>query len=147
MARTFGEYENLEVPLGVTWPESLLLTDEAGAAIDITNFHIRSQFHAERPVRDADTGEATVPPVFELTTPGFYPDPSVKDWPVFEAWATPTTPVNRMLLELAAEDTWTASPTNERARLYFDIRLVEKTTGEVIPIVQDVATFTPADTL
>lgn len=151
MARTFGTYGDLEVPLGVTWPEDILLLDSAGDPIDITDFHIRSQFHAERPIRDPDTGEATVPPVFEMTTPGYYgatpPQVPVPSWPVFEAWAEPTTPVNRLLLDLPAEDTWTASPTNERVRLYFDIRIKNKTTGAVLPIVQDVAMFTSADTL
>lgn len=143
MAREFGEYSPA-VPLGTTWEESVTLEDENGAAIDISDYDVRAQLRVVPVRRDADTGLAAANPQLELTTAGYYPTPPA--WPVFEALSVPSPANGTILLKLDVADLWTASPTNEKRRLFWSILLVNKMTDYTIPVVQGNVVFLPAVT-
>jgi len=130
MARQFGSYSPC-VPLGITWEESLVLEDEAGTPIDLTGYTVRAQLRDAVPVVAA--GVAATDPVLELTTAGYYA--TLPAWPVVEAFSVPTPANGTILLAVPATDTWTASPTNARRKLVWDVRLVNGTTGYSIPVV------------
>lgn len=142
MARTFGTY-NPAVPLGTTWEESLILEDANGNAINITGFDVRAQLHEAVPGRAGS--EALPVPVLELTTEDFYS--TAPAWPVLEAFSVPTGTDGRILLRVEADDTWLASPGNTKRKMQWDIRLVNKATGYVIPVVSGVVAFLPARTV
>lgn len=131
MARQFGTYSP-SVPLGITWEESLMLDDEVGAPVDLTGYAVRAQLRDAVPV--VASGVAAADPVLELTTAGYYATPPA--WPVVEGFSVPTPANGTILLAVPAAETWTASPTNARRKLVWDVRLVNKTTGYSIPVVQ-----------
>jgi hypothetical protein len=145
MARTFGSY-GPAVPLGVTWEESLQLTDEDGTPIDISGYDVRSQFYVEKaPEADAVTHKALNDPVFELTTPDWYV--VAPAWPVFEVWSIPTPTNGTLLFALDVASLWTASPDNTKRKLYWSIVLVNPDTLYAIPVVRGAVTLLPAGTL
>ncbi len=141
MARTFGTYSPV-VPLGTTWEESLVLEDADGTPINITGYSVRAQLHEKLPVR-AGGGAPNPEPLFELTTPGFYGAPPA--WPVIEAFTVPLGTDGA--INLRVDDTWVASPANAKRKLQWDIRLVNKATGYVIPVVSGAVSFLPARTV
>lgn len=131
MARQFGTYSP-SVPLGITWEESLVLQDEAGVPIDLTGYAVRAQLRDAAPV--VAGGVAASAPVLELTTAGYYA--TLPAWPVVEGFNVPTPANGTILLAVSPADTWLASPTNARRKLVWDVRLVNKTTGYAVPVVQ-----------
>lgn len=131
MARQFGTYSPC-VPLGITWEESLVLEDETGAPIDLTGYAVRAQLRDAIPV--VAGGMAATDPVLELTTAEYYT--TLPTWPVVEGFSVPTPADGTILLAVPGPDTWAASPTNARRKLVWDVRLVNKTTGYSIPVVQ-----------
>lgn len=143
MARAFGSYSPA-VPLGTTWEESIALEDENGDAINIADYDVRAQLREELALRDADTGNAAADAVLELTTPGHYATPPA--WPVFEALSVPSPANGTILLKLDVDDLWTASPTNERRKLFWSIVLVNPDTGYVIPVLKGKVSFLVATT-
>jgi hypothetical protein len=146
MARTFGSYSPA-VPLNTTWEESIILEDEKLAPVNLTGYGARIQFYADRPVRDPNTGLATVPPIAEITTAGVYPGPAPA-WPVIVG-ATIATPANGTLAtRVDVADIWLFSPTNAKRKLYWSILLVNPANANyTIPVVQGKPVFLPATTL
>lgn len=142
MARQFGSYSPV-VPLGVTWEEELILTDENDAPVDLTAYAVRAQFWEEVPEIDPDTGLPTVDPVFELTTADWY-DPA-PEWDVFDDVVV-TAVEGKIMWAVAVEDLWTASPDNVKRKLVWSLILV-KDDGYAIPAVQGATTFLPARTV
>jgi len=144
MARTPGSYSPA-VPLGVTWEETIILEDEDGVAIDLTGYDVRCQLRAAISLRDEDTEIGVDDPLFELTTPDWYVSPP--DWPVFEAWSIPAPANGTLLLSVDTADLWTASPTNEKVKLYWSILLVNPATLYALPVVIGKPSFLPQGTL
>jgi hypothetical protein len=144
MARQFGSYSPA-VPLGLTWEETLVLTDDAGTAIDLTGYAVRAQLRDEVPVVDDVSGEPLTDPVMELTSAGYYA--TAPAWPVVEGFSIPTPADGTMLLAVPADDTWTLSPDNAKRKLVWDVRLVNPDTGYAIPVVQGKVTLLPARTV
>ena len=141
MARTFGNYSP-SVPLGTTWEETLVLEDADGTPIDITGYVVRAQCHVALPQRVL--GEVSPVPLFELTTAGFYATPP--DWPVIEGFSIPTGTNGSIVLRVEADETWLGSPSNAKAKLLWDVRLVDAT-GYTIPVVSGAVVFLPARTI
>jgi hypothetical protein len=142
MARQFGSYSPL-APLGVTWEEELILTDENDAPIDLTGYSVRAQFREEVPELDPETGEPATDPVFELTTADWYD--SAPSWDVFDV-VTVTPAEGKIEWALPVDDLWTASPDNFKRKLVWSMILV-RDDGYAIPVVQGKATFRPATTV
>ncbi|MDN5939262.1 MAG: hypothetical protein L0H83_11445 [Salinisphaera sp.] len=138
MAKQFGAYSPA-VPLGLPWGETIQLVDENGVAVDITGYAVRAQLREAIPVRVDATGIAVKAPVLEITTTGYYGTPPA--WPVVEAFTVSATPTDgTFTLAMDADDTWTASPTNAKRKLVWDIQLVNAS-GYGIPVVQGKVTF------
>lgn len=144
MARQFGQYSPA-VPLGTTWNESLVLEDEHGAPNDITGYAVRAQIRVSVP--SVASGQATDTPVVELTTAGFYEEGEAPTWPVVEAFEIPNGDDGLIVLELDPANTWLLSPDNGRRKLYWDIRLVNKETGVIVPVVTGKVPVIPAVTV
>lgn len=142
MARQFGIYSPA-VPLGVTWEEELILTDEADTPIDLTGFSVRAQLRELVPDVDPETGEATTAPVLELTTSGYYA--TAPDWPVFDVM-TVTALEGKIVWKLPVDDLWTASPDNAKRVLVWSL-ILEHTDETVIPAVQGKCIFLRATTV
>lgn len=145
MARTFGSYSP-PVPLGVTWEESLILEDRLQQPVDLSGYDVRAQFYTDMPIRDPDTGIATVPPVLEITSPDWYV--SSPTWPVVEGADIPD-PASQGLITIAVDvdDLWTFSPTNAKAKFFWSIVLVNPDTLKAIPVVEGRPIFLPARTI
>jgi len=145
MAREFGTY-NVTVPMGVTWEESITLTDANGVAINLTGYDIRAQIRTERrPERDDDTGLAVNDPVMEITTVDYYDsDPA---WTLVEGFVNDDPTSGTFTMTVAAVDTWGLSPDNSKLKLYWDIRLVNTVTGYSIPVVAGSVTALPGTTI
>lgn len=139
MARTFGTY-NPAVPLGVTWEETLQLTDAADDPIDLTGYGAQAQLRDELPV--VDDGDAP-PPVLELTTLGYYDAPAGY---VVEAITIPSPTDGRILIRVSVADLVLASPTNAKRKLRWELRLVNDD-GYAIPVVGGKVVFLPACSL
>lgn len=143
MARQFGTYSPV-VPLGVTWEEELILTDEDDAPVDLTGYSLVVQLREDVPEIDIDTGEPTTDPVFEITSAAFYDDPPA--WPVFAVAAIVAVDGNIKWL-LPIEDLWTASPDNAKRKLVWAVVLAKKADGYAIPCVEGKPTFLSAKTI
>lgn len=141
MARTFGTYSPV-VPLGTTWEESFVLEDESGAAVDITNYHVRAQLHEDVPGREL--GAVDPEPLLEITTASYYPTPPA--WQVIEAFDVPTGTDGEIRMLLDAADTWIMSPDNTKRKFVWDIRLVGPS-DYTIPLISGKVTFLPARTV
>ena len=144
MAQQFGEYSPA-VPLGLTWEDPMVLTDENDEPVDLTGYAVHAQLHAQLPVRDPATGLPRVAPLLEITTPGAYA--VAPSWPVVEAFSVAAPLTGAISLTLPRADTWTLSPKNLRAKLLWDIRLVRTADGYAIPVVQGKVTVLPARTV
>lgn len=146
MARSYGTYSPA-VPLGINWVESIILDDSEGVAVDISSFELRSQFYDERPVRNEATGFGVADPVFEIITTGaaYAVAPA---WPVYEALTLPGGGVDgEIAIALGVEDLWTASPDNEKRKLFWELQLWNPLTNETLPVVKGSCTFLKATTL
>jgi hypothetical protein len=144
MARTFGNY-NPVVPLLTTWEESLVLEDETGTAINLTGYDVRAQLRSTVPATDPATHAATTDPLLELTTSGYY---SVAPaWPVYAGFTIPTPANGTILLSVPYANFRIVSPTNTKTKLFWDLRLVNKSTSYTIPVVSGKVAFTPATTV
>lgn len=146
MARQYGSYSPA-IPLGITWVELLILEDDDGNLVDISDFELRCQFYDDLPTRDTATGFATTDPVFEIISSGAdYSTAPV--WPVYEAITLPGTGTDgEILIELDVDDLWTASPSNAKRRLRWELQLWDPVTDETLPVVQGKCTFLPATTM
>lgn len=140
MARTFGSYSPA-VPLGVTWEETLQLTDADGNAVDLTGYGAQAQLRTELPVVADDEVPA---PVFELTTADFNATPPA--WPVVEGITIPAPQDGRILIRVDVDDLAMASPTNAKRKLLWELRLVNDD-GYAIPVVNGKVVFLPACSL
>ena len=151
MARLFGSYSP-DVPLDLSWNESITLEDSTGTAIDLTGFAVRAQLRAVVPLLDPMTELPTTAPLLELTTPGYYgptpPEVPVPTWPYYEGFTVPT-PTNGTILLAVPPGSFSAavSPTNVKTKLYWDIRLANVSTGYTIPVVSGKVVFLPAVTI
>lgn len=132
MARQFGSYSPT-VPLGLTWDESIALDDENGDAIDLTGYDVVAELYAEAPVRDPDTGLATVEPVLQITTAGYHT--VAPAWEVSEGATIPAPTNGTIVLSVSVDDVWLLSPTNVRVTLYWAVVLVDQLTDYRIPVV------------
>lgn len=144
MARTFGEYSPA-VPLGVTWEESILIEDEDCNPIDLAGYSVYAQLRDTVPVTDPVSGAATVAPVLELTSAGYYGAPP--PWPAFEALSIPNPTDGTVIVKLDVDDLWKASPSNAKRKLVWSIVLVNVDTGYAIPVVQGKVTLLPANSI
>lgn len=142
MARTFGSYSP-SVPLGLTWEESLTLEDEAGDVVDLTGYDVVAEIYAEVPVRDPDTGLATVEPVLQITTAGYHA--GAPAWDVSEGASIPTPANGTILLAVDPDDVWLLSPTNAKVKLFWAIVLVNPDTDYRIPVVTGKVSATPSN--
>lgn len=139
MARQFGDYSP-EVPLGVTWEEPLWMSDERGQPVDLTGLHVRAQLRAELPI-----GASPADPILEITTAGYYD--TAPAWPVFEAFTVPEPEAGQILLSFDPADfAALVSPTNAKVKLRWEIVLVNKDTGVIVPVVAGKVVFLPAVT-
>lgn len=144
MGRLFDDLSP-EIQLGVTWEELLAAQTAAGAAIDISGYAMRCQFHEELPERDPDTGLALVDPVFELTSAGYYG--TAPAWPVYAGLSSPSPTDGHIDIAVPVSELWTLSPDNAKRKLYWSLILVVVATGYTIPVVSGKATVLPATTL
>ena len=142
MARTFGSYSP-SVPLGLTWEESIALDDENGDAVDLTGYDVVVEIYAAQPVRDPDTGLATVEPVLQITTADYHAE--APDWDVSEGASIPTPANGTILLAVEPADVWLLSPTNEKTKLFWAIILVNPDTDYRIPVVSGMVSVTPSN--
>lgn len=143
MARSFGDYSPV-VPLDTTWEESIALTDQNGAPINLTGYAARAQLRSVLPVSVA--GIPTTTPLLELTTTAYYG--TLPAWPVYAGLSIPT-PANGVILLAVPSASYSAvvSPTNAKVKLYWDVKLVNQSTGYTIPVVAGKTTFLPAVTI
>lgn len=144
MARQFGNYSPA-VPLGITWEDTFELTDDTGAAVDLTGYAVRAQLREDVPSVNPATSVPLVDPVIELTTAAFYA--TAPTWPVVEAFAVAAPTTGIIALKVPAAKTWLASEDNRKRKLYWDIRLVHVSTGYTIPLVTGKVSFLPATTV
>ena len=144
MARSFGQYSPV-VPQSVDWEETIQLVDENGDPIDITGYDVRAQFYVNKPIRNALTGKATVPPIVEITSAGYYLSPP--GWTVIEGASIPDGTDGTLLSHVEVADLWQFSPTNLKSKYYWSILLVNPDTLYAIPVVQGRPTFKPAITI
>jgi hypothetical protein len=152
MARQFGDYSTAW-PLGTTIEEQFLFEDEDGNPVDLTDCEVRMQIRAAEPVRNPATGQASTAPIIELTSDlGLYP-PGFDDWTLHECiriGADPDDPDptdGTIVLTLPVDDTWPLSPRNEKAKLVFDIEIINTDTDTVIPLLRGKITVLPRRTL
>ncbi len=144
MAASFGSYSPV-VPLNTTWQETIqLLQDDGVTPIDLTGLAVHAQLRPIAPLSAA--GIPTTIPIIEFTTTGFYsPAPS---WPVVVAFTVPT-PTNGTILLNVPQSDYSAivSPTNAKAKLAWEVRLVNLSTGYVQPVLAGKIVFLPAVTV
>lgn len=142
MARQFGKYSP-KIPLGVTWEEPLTLEDEDEVPIDLTGYDAVIELYTAAPVRDPDTGLATVAPLLQITTVDYHA--VAPDWPVSEGITIPTPTNGTILVSVEPSDVWLLSETNTRVRLYWAVLLVIKATGYCLPVVSGRPTAVPSN--
>lgn len=121
MGRLSGEWDP-EIELGATWEDTVQLLDENEDPVDITGYDAVLEFYAEPPVRDPDTGYATVAPVLQLTTAGF--PGAAPAWPRAEALTIVTGTDGTITIRAEVSDLWNLSPTNEKAKLHMALALI-----------------------
>lgn len=141
MGAQFGSYSPV-VQLGVTWTETITLTDEAGDAIDLTGKSVRAQLRPVYPLRDGDTAEPE--PVLEVTTAGYYD--TAPAWPVVEGFAISDPTDGTIAMTVDVDDVWRLSPDNAK-RAYRWSLVLEDAGGTVVPVVAGKVSVLPAVTL
>jgi hypothetical protein len=141
MARTFGSY-NPVVPLGVTWEETLQLTDADGDPIDLTGYGAQAQLRERTAV--LVEGEDPEAPVLELVTAGLHDTPPA--WPVVEAITIASPATGTLTIRVEVDELTPASPTNTKRKLLWELRLINEA-GYAIPVVNGKVVFLPACTL
>lgn len=143
MPREFGKY-NPQIPLGVDWEDSFTLIGDDGQPVDLTGYDVHAQIRRVLP--QLVNMVANVDPLFEITTPSFYTTSPA--WPVVEGFRIPDPVTGQIFLHVPALDTYKGSPTNVIQETVWDIRLVGRGTGYVIPVVKgDKLTFVPGATV
>jgi hypothetical protein len=130
------------VQLGVSWDEQLELVDSDGVAVDISDYDVVAQFHADTPARDS--GAAVPDPVFELTTASYHAE--APDYPSFTGFVVDAPETGVIELFMTPTDLWTASPTNVKNKLRWSVVLVNDA-GYTIPVASGRVTFLPNNTV
>jgi hypothetical protein len=121
MGRLSGDWSP-DIELGVTWEDTVQLLGENEDPVDITGYSAVLEFYADRPVRDPDTGLATVEPVLQLTTASFHG--TAPDWPSAEALSIDTGTDGMVTIRADVADLWNLSPENEKTKLYMALVLI-----------------------
>lgn len=139
MSREFGVYSP-SVELFTTWEEDLQIVDEAGP-VNIGGLDIVAHLRLEKPI--------VLPapaPVLELTTTGYHT--VAPTYPSIAAFVV-TDALNGRFRVNALPDEYSeiVSPSNARMKLYWDIKLVNKSTGHAVPVIRGRVVFKPATTI
>lgn len=143
MASEFAEYSP-EVPLGVTWEEQMLFTDEDGEPVDLSGYtRAHAQLRIEKYVVTDDDGVPTTDPILEITTAGAYPVPP--DWPV-AAGFTLGGIAGTIVQKVDVVDLRKSSPTNAKRKPYWELVLIGADDYR-IPILKGVVVLSPAGTI
>lgn len=144
MAATYGSYSPV-VPLDTTWQETIQLLQADGVTpVDLTGLDVRIQLRTAVPTV---AGAVQTPaPTLEFTTPGYYSVAPV--WPKYEDVSIPT-PTNGTILLNADTSHFSGlvSPTNAKVKLYWEVKLVNKTTDFIQPVVNGKVVFLSAVTI
>lgn len=144
MAATYGSYSPV-VPLDITWQETIQLLQPNGATpVDLTGLDVRIQLRSAVPTVAGSVQTPT--PTLEFTTPGYYG--VAPAWPKYEDVTIPS-PTNGTIILNADSTHFSAivSPTNAKVKMYWEIKLVNKITGYIQPVVNGKVVFLPAVTI
>lgn len=137
MARQFGQYSP-DVPLAVSWQETMEYQDENGLPVLLDGLDIVCQLRNEKP-----TFPDPEDPILEITTVGFRSTPP--SWPVVEAFSVSGNTISMTMTR--AQFAGYVSPTNARKKVVWQVIAVNKATGYGIPIVEGKVSFLPAGTI
>ncbi len=139
MASEFAEYSP-EVPLGVTWEESMLFLDEDGNPVDLSGYtKAHAQLRLEKYTLLDEDGVPTTDPILEVTTPDAY-DPA-PEWPVSEGFTLGGI-AGTITEKVDVADLRRASPTNAKVKAYWELVLIGAADRR-IPILAGVVTLNP----